>query len=300
MALQNPTAWEYMRPILAENNGVAVFISTPRGKQHFWELYRTGQQANNWFCEKLSVDDTHAISEQAIAVERSSGMSEEMIQQEFYCSFEIGQLGSYYGKCMAEMEKENRIGYVPYDKNLLVYTAWDLGYTDAMSIIFFQRRGNELLIIDHYENHGYAIAHYLDVLRTKGYSYGKHFAPHDGKMHNATGTTFVQVAREAGFDFTVIPNKISVLEGIEKVRGIFPRLFIDREKCAHLIKCLLEYHAEWDDHSKVFRGRPDHSWASHACDGIRYMCLAQEFMGSPSGGLSKEQLQEMRRKHGNY
>ena len=296
-AIQNPTAWDYIRPILAENNGTAVFISTPRGKNHFHSLYRQARESNDWFCEKLTVEETKCISLNAIEKERISGMSEEMIQQEFYCSFDIGQLGSFYGKIMQNAYDEGRIGHVPYDKNLLVYTAWDLGFTDSMSIIFFQKRGNEILIIDHYENNGYQLSHYLEHLRSKPYAYGKHFAPFDAKAHDRTGNTFVNIAREQGFDFEVLPQQKSIMEGIEKVRGLFPRVYMDKKNCEYLIRCLLEYHAEWDDNAKVFRNRPLHNWASHSSDALRYLCQSLDFI-NPQSSMSKERLKEMKQRFG--
>lgn len=297
-ALQNPTAWEFLRPILAENDGTAIFISTPRGENHFFEIMEIAKQEDVWFGQILPVNETKAITENAIEKERVSGMSDDMIEQEFYCSFNMGQRGSYYGRCISQMVKENRICVLPYDRNLLVYTAWDLGYSDSMSIIFFQKRGNEILMIDHYENNGQALAHYIDVLREKPYNYATHYLPHDAKVHNtATGNTFVQVARESGYHFTVLLSKFSILEGIEKARGIFPRLYMDKEKCAYLKKCLLDYHAEWDERAKVYRNRPAHNWASHSADCFRYMVLALEDLRTPSNTMSKEKLREMKRKY---
>lgn len=297
-ALQNPTAWEYIRPILAENDGRAIFISTPRGENHFYEIMKIAKNEKDWFGQTLPVNKTKAITDNAIAKEKASGMSDEMIQQEFYCSFNMGQRGSYYGRCISEMIKEGRLCNVKVDKNLLVYTAWDLGFSDSMSIIFFQKRGNEILIIDHYENNGRALQHYIDILREKDYNYATHYLPHDAKMHNsATGTTFLQIARESGYNFQVIPFKLSILEGIEKARGIFHRIYMDKEKCAFLKKCLLDYHAEWDERAKVYRNRPMHNWASHSADCFRYMCLALDNLHSPTNTMSKEKLRDMKRKY---
>ena len=57
-ALQDPQAWEYIRPILRVNKGYAIFISTPRGKNHFYELFRMAKQNSDWFAERLTVEDT--------------------------------------------------------------------------------------------------------------------------------------------------------------------------------------------------------------------------------------------------
>lgn len=82
-----PKAWDYFRPILAENGGWAVFPYTPRGRNHGFNLYQMAMGNPDWFCQLLTVEDTHAISPADIQAERDSGMGEEMIQQEFYCSF---------------------------------------------------------------------------------------------------------------------------------------------------------------------------------------------------------------------
>ena len=82
-----PKAWDYFRPILAENGGWAVFIYTPRGRNHGFQLYQDALRNPDWFCQLLTVDDTQAINPADIQAERDAGMSEDMIQQEFYCSF---------------------------------------------------------------------------------------------------------------------------------------------------------------------------------------------------------------------
>src|SRR6185312_14576271 len=38
-ALQDPRAWDYVRPILRENGGWAIFDFTPRGKNHGYQIY---------------------------------------------------------------------------------------------------------------------------------------------------------------------------------------------------------------------------------------------------------------------
>lgn len=86
-SLADPEAWDYLRPILAENGGWALFIYTPRGKNHGYRLYNTALSAG-WFVQKLTVADTKAIPLAAVEDERRAGMSESKIQQEFYCSFE--------------------------------------------------------------------------------------------------------------------------------------------------------------------------------------------------------------------
>jgi len=266
-AYQNPNVWKLvLDPILSKNKGWAIFNSTPNGKNHFYDLYNYASgNSNEWFVSKITNEDTNYVSKEELDKKITGGISEELIAQEYYCSFDIGVQGSYYGKYIRQMQKDSRIGRVSYDDNLLVYTAWDLGFSDSMSIIFYQKRGSEILIIDCYENQGYQLSHYIQLIKSKEYAYGKHFIPHDGKMHNNTGTNFVEVARGMGIEMTVLPQDRNILTGIERVRGLLPRVCIDEKKCDYLIRCLLEYHADFNEKDHVYRTAPKHNWASHMC-----------------------------------
>jgi hypothetical protein len=292
-SMHDPRAWDLIRPMLTETNGTAIFISTPRGKNWFYDLFCLAEKTQGMQAIRLSVAETGAISEEDIEQERRQGMSEEMVQQEFYCSWEASVLGAYYARLMSKVRKESRIQIVPYDEDLLVYTAWDLGYTDTMSIIFFQLRGEQIRVIDYYENHGYQLSHYLNILATRHYIYGEHWAPHDGAAHDRAGNTFVQKAREYGYDFNVLPNKYTILEGIEKVRAMLPRCYFDEVKCDRLIKALENYHSKYDPVRQSYSMEPDHNWASHGADAFRYLALATEVIRQ-GRGMTPESIQEIK------
>ena len=149
-SIADPAAWDFIRPILAENNGYALFIYTPRGRNHGYQLCEMAKRNPSWFCEVLGADDTGSVTAEAIEEERAAGMSEEMIQQEFFCSFEAPLHGSYYGEQMRRAEDEGRIGNVPHDDHAKVMTWWDLGVNDSTTIFFAQKVGNEIHLIDYY------------------------------------------------------------------------------------------------------------------------------------------------------
>ena len=91
-SIQNPQAWNYIRPILVENGGWALFGYTPRGRNHGYELFNKGKQnPHDWYTELQTVRDTGAIDEEEIQKERDAGMPEDVIQQEFYCSWNASQ-----------------------------------------------------------------------------------------------------------------------------------------------------------------------------------------------------------------
>jgi phage terminase large subunit len=170
-SLTDPRAWDYVRPILAENGGWAMFIYTPRGKNHGFDLYDLAHHHGDWFAEKLTVEDTGILAPAVIAAERSSGMSEALIQQEYFCSFEAANEGSYYGKLLEQAEQSGRVTRVPWQPELQVDTWWDLGIGDSTAIWFSQQAGLERHIIDYYECSGEGLAHYAKVLQDRNYIY---------------------------------------------------------------------------------------------------------------------------------
>lgn len=282
-SLQNPKAWDYIRPILAENKGWAIFNYTPRGKNHGFDLYEIALSNPKWFVSKLTIDDTHVLSKEDIEEERISGMTEDMIQQEYYVSFTAAIQGAYYWKQYDEAEKKNRFTNVPYDPVLPVYTVWDLGVSDAMAIGFYQVVGTEVHMIDYYEHNNVGLPHYIKVLQDRGYVYGKHFAPHDVKAKElTTGKTRLETAKTLGITFEVVPQ-IGVQNGIDAGRGMFSRLWVDKEKCKEWLKLIPQYTKEYDEDNKIFKDNPNHDWTSHGADMYRYASVVIDKMVQSTG-----------------
>jgi hypothetical protein len=86
-SLHKPEVWHYLRPILAENGGWALFNGTPRGLNHFFQLAHLAEKDPLWFYQFLTRDDTGIPTMEAIEADRASGMPESLIQQEYYCSW---------------------------------------------------------------------------------------------------------------------------------------------------------------------------------------------------------------------
>ncbi len=277
-ALQDPRAWDYIRPILLENEGWAVFIYTPRGRNHGYTLLNHAKKNAKWFTQVLSVNDTMAVPVEAIDEEREAGMPEELIQQEFYCSFDAALVGAYYGNHMKAALDTGRIGQFPYDSQLMVNTAWDLGIGDQTVILFYQVLGQQIRIIDCYSNSGEGLQHYVNILE-KGhrsqYVYGNHYAPHDIMAKDlSTGRTRLETAQSLGLRFRVVP-KMSIEDGIEAVRSILSRIYWNEDRnTEHLIEAARQYRKEWDDKKRCFHDRPYHDWTSDFMDALRYLALS--------------------------
>ncbi len=287
-ALQDPRAYQFLRPVLTAIDGWAVFLSTPRGKNHLWELWNIAQNSKDWFAYKMTVADTGHISLHDIERERASGeMSDDLIQQEYYCSFEMGVEGAYYSKYLDRMRLKNQISIVPWESSFKVHTAWDIGVRDSTTIIFFQTVGQTVRIIDCYENSKQGLEHYIKVIEQKPYTYGKHIAPHDMRVREfGSGMTRLEKAKQLGLNFIIAPD-ISIEDGIEAVRSVYSKTWIDETNCSKLIKALENYRQEFDVKKRVYKSQPLHDWSSHFADAMRYLAVS---LPKTKDGLSAEEL----------
>jgi phage terminase large subunit len=302
-SISNPHAWDYFRPMLAENGGWAIFIYTARGKNHGFSLYNMAKKSKDWFCELLTVNDTFredgspVIGPHIIQQERDEGMSEEKLQQEYYCSFDAQIPGAIYAQQLATARDDKRIGSIPIDPMLEVHTAWDLGISDAMSIWFYQAIGKEIRLLHYYENNNKGMEHYIQYLAEfkakHKFTYGNHLAPHDIEVRElSTGKTRKHTALQMGIAFRTVQRPKAKSEGHDAVRRIFPRLWIDDSRAEHGLNCLSSYQYEWDDKNGVFKSQPLHDWASHGADALQTLALGwseQMVSGRPPAQVRKMQ-----------
>lgn len=284
-SLQDPRGWDFIRPIMLENGGWAIFNYTPRGHNHGYKMYDMALHNDNWFCELLSVEDTRVLSASDIQEERESGMPEEMIRQEYYCSFESTMPGAYYSEEINRARESRRICPIPHLDYLPVHTAWDLGVGkgDDMVVWFFQVDGFQVRFIDLYWNSGKGLRHYKEELdKRKHYRYGTHLAPHDIERPQHTAgaeaKTIREIAEDVGISFVKVPRVADVRVGVEHVRSKFSSLYFDSTNCAYGINALSSYRREWDSKNGVFKLMPVHDWSSHFADGIRTAVLGLDLI----------------------
>lgn len=274
-ALYQPRTWHLMRPILRRNNGIAVFVTTPRGRNHAYRLHQMALQNPLWFAQTLTVEDTGLVTPEEIEQERREGMPEELIQQEYYCSPDVALVGSYYSAQMAAAHREKRITKVPWDPMKPVYTAWDLGLGDSTAIWFAQQNGKMIDFIEYYRATGVGLEHYTKVLSERPYTYAEDLLPHDAAQRElGTGRSKEEMLRGLGRRCRVV-TKLSIADGINAVRALLPLCRFDEEKCAPGIEALKSYVKEEDfqetdeDGRPLYKDHPKHNWASHGADAMR-------------------------------
>lgn len=291
---------EVILPALTDRNGWAVFIGTPRGKNHFWEIRKKAIEnpGGDWFFLELKASQSGILNEKQLQASRDVQTAEQY-EREFECSFEAPIEGTYYAKLIQQMEigriddptKPPQITRVEWDKDFPVFAASDLGFTDSTAFWFWQQRPDGLAIIDYEEKHGEKLDVYFDMLRSKPYRYEKIWLPHDARAKTLqTGkSTIEQFLSQRRPDpalgdyvqeFPVdIAPKLEIQHGIDAVRLILPKCYIDKEKCYSGIEALRAYRRGYNELTKAYTDHPVHDWSSNGSDAFRYLALvSKEFL----------------------
>lgn len=286
-AIMNPKAWDLTQPILLENGGWGVFVYTPRGKNHGYRLAMMAEKDPNWYYSYLTIADTRRDSpleaglpvmslEQIEQIRREGQTSEDLIQQEYFCSWAGEQDAFFWGKVMHEAHQDNRITEVPWIPSLPVYTSWDIGIQDGTAIWFIQKVGDWYHVIDYHEDEGKGLPEYAKMLQEKPYVYPSvngHYAPHDMAVRDwSTGQTRFQAAQKLGINYTIVP-KLPVGDGIDAVRRMIPLCKFDKDKCKDGIYALENYCKDWDDKRSCYKKKPVHDWTSHGSDAMRMFAI---------------------------
>ena len=270
----DPTIWgQVIRPALSDRLGWGIFIGTPKGQNHFYDIYNAAIGLDNWYVACYKASDTGVVAQEELNEARAT-MSKEEYEQEYECSFSAALIGSYYGSYINDLEENGQITNVPHDPNIGVETYWDLGIGDSTSIWFIQRVGKEVHVIDYLEESGKGLEWYSKKLKELPYAYDYHYIPHDGAARElGTGRTRQETLQEHGIRTYIVPRQ-AVDDGINAVRLALPACWFDKIKCKRGIAALKNYQRKWDAKNKMFVGKPLHDWSSHAADAFRQFGLS--------------------------
>lgn len=293
-ALSNPQAWSLIRPILLENGGWAVFITTPRGRNHAHRMFQMAEKSEDWFAERLTSGSTGVFTPEALATElaelideRGEGDGQAIFDQEYMTSWSAALPGAYYAPLIDKAEADGRVGFVPYNPQKQVHTAWDLGRNDATVIWFVQTNGTGWDVIDYHANTSVGIDHYVKLVKDKDYNYGEHLLPHDAENEELISTTgsIEDTVKSMGLrGVRVVPRTKSVANDINEVRQIIPICRFDKEKCEKGLDALRSYRRIWDEKLKAYRDTPLHDWASDPADAFRTFAIGKPRDTDAHGG----------------
>ena len=283
-SLHNPLARQHLNPIIIQNGGMEILQFTPRGMNHAYDVFNILKDNPAYHVEHLGVEQTFKhdgvtpiITPDDIKRAKDLGMSDEMIRQEFYVDFKVGNMGSYFTRELSDMELEGRICTLKPNPHLPLHSVWDLGGTDATAGWLFQIEGKFIHLLHLLHDTGKGLKFYLDEAekyrQSVGCQWGNHFMPHDVKQkHQGWENTESRImqARKHGWLLQVTPS-VNFEDGIEAMRYVLPRIRIDKMNCALGIRALREYQRTWDEALGRYSKNPLDNWAVHIVDATRYL-----------------------------
>ncbi len=308
-ALSDPSSWAYIRPILAENNGWALFISTPRGRNHFARLVDFARTDPEWYAAVITVEDSGAIPMEVInrerrelKAERGPEEAEAIIGQEYYCDFNAAIPGAYYGALITRAEREGRIGSFPAMPGFPVGTAWDIGIGDQTVIWFYQQLpSGRVRLVDVLKGSGVGLEWYVQRLLTRPWVMPDHIWPPDGgNAEWGSGKSRPELATQYGIKPRVLSEQErgSRESGIQQVRLLlqdceinlhpepWPGETVDEahERMMRAVDAVRGYHRAWDEKRQTFKDAPEHDWTSDYADSLRYLAVGRRpFRGALAG-----------------
>lgn len=280
---QAPSVWgEIIRPMLADRKGTATFIGTPKGKNHFHAIYEYAlAHPDEWFSFFLPASQTGILDEGELEAARRD-MTPEQYDQEFECSFSAAILGAYYGREMAQAEREGRLLTSPARLAAPMNTAWDFGNGANMAVWAFQETPDGPLVHDFIQSAGWYFEDYLREVAARGYL-GFDYVPHDAKVPSfETGRTRIETMVAHGRKPRLVADH-KVDDGINAAKLLFKRVRFNAAACATGLEALRQYRQEWDEKARVFKTTPRHDWASHPADAFRYLAMGyREYVDAPT------------------
>lgn len=282
-ALCNPAAWAYISPMIEETNGWAAFITTPRGKNHAWDMLQEGLVDPNFYTEVSDVRKTKALPEdmleRILRMNYISVHGEDIgratFEQEYYCSFNAAIVGAFYAREMNAVRQEERIlTDLQHDPDYPVHRAWDLGYRDDTSIWWFQVVNGEVLVLDAYSTNQSKIDHFFEEIVKRadmyGWEHGVDFVPHDARQQSLMSLSLVETMLQRGLNPRVVPMSHKI-DGINAVRRTLP-FCVFHQRCEKQgIAALETYRRAYDEKLRTFKKEEVHDWASHLSDAFRYL-----------------------------
>lgn len=262
--------YEVLRPTLADKQGKALFIGTPKGIANWaYDLYQMEHEhPGTWKSFQYTTVDGGNVKPEEIEAARQD-LDERQFRQEFLATFETYAGRIYYSfdrveNCRAPEEKIDLS---------VVYTGWDFNI-DPMSVVIAVRQGDSLYVIDEIRMFSSNTQEAVEEVKSR-YPKSKIWAYPDPaarqRKTSAGGATDVTILQNAGFIVKVPLAHTPVRDRINAVnsklcnsQGI-RHLFI-HPKCKYTIEGL-ERHTY-----KEGTTQPDKdSGYDHMMDALGYM-----------------------------
>ena len=283
---------DVIQPALSDRKGWTVHMGILRGRHNFYKRFEKFRGLPTHFQLMLRASETNIIdAEELTSLKDRMGEAAYAMQME--CDVNMSIANAIYGREMDTVRKDNRLRMVPVDRDLPLYTFWDIGYSDYTSVWLAQFSGRDICLCDYYCNSGQPAAYYAAKVRKWEEEFGAPmrtaFVPHDANAHDkGSGKTYVDHLKEAGLDkVVVVPRTPDEWQSINTLRALFPRMYIDSTRCTvpwtmgemempSGVDCLDYYRKKEDASSGYVTDVPVHDQYSHGASALRTLAEAHK------------------------
>ena len=144
-----PEAWtEVLRPALADKQGRALFIGTPQGHNHFYDLYDAAKERPQWAAFQYTTEEGGNVLAEEL-VNAAHEMDERTFRQEFEANFETLGVGrAYYA-----FDRANNVKNYRFNPQLVLNWSLDFNMNPLCSVLMQVANGlavvlDELILPD--------------------------------------------------------------------------------------------------------------------------------------------------------
>lgn len=278
---------QIIRPALADRQGWLTVSGTVKSiDDYLWRTFELSQKMPLlWFSMNLRADESGILPPEELEDLRRS-MPEENFKVEFLNDVQAAVTGRILLPYMNQLQ----VTRVPYDPaGGAPFSAWDLGISDAMAVWVAQQCGREIRILDHTEESGKGLDHFVDWLRKRTYSgrFGAHLLPHDTKVRELGngGKSRLQSLRDMGMRNIKIVPKLPKDQQIDAGRMLLPKCWFNEDTTDVGRRALRNYSFEFDPRRKVFSRSPLHDQYSNSSDAFLNMAVGLNKAVGSGGGF---------------
>lgn len=255
-------------PCLSDRQGWLVYMGTPMGKNHFYDIFKAAQEDPLWYSLMLKASQSGIVPKEELDIIRRQ-MDPNDYLQEYECSFEAALRGAIYGNEMEAADNEGRIGRFELDPALPIDVICDLGFADDTALGFFQVRKDGILIHETIIDNERDWDSYLDEMDQR--EVRDVWLPHDARARTLqTGRSIVEQTIRRGYRPKIVPDH-KLRDGIAATRKMLPFTYWNKALTGGCVEAMKSYRRLWDDKLGCYRENPVHDWASHPADMVRYL-----------------------------
>ena len=266
----DPDAWfEVLRPTLADKQGKALFIGTPKGIANWsYDMYQNElSDPSSWKSfQYTTIDGGNVKAEEIEAAKRD--LDERTFRQEFMATFE-----TYAGRIYYSFDRAHNVHEPELLDTSVLYTGWDFNI-DPMSVVVAVRHGDSLYVIDEIRMFSSNTQEAVDEIKSR-YPKSRIWAYPDPaarqRKTSAGGSTDVTILQNAGF-VVKVPNAHTPVR--DRINAVNSRL-CDTTGIRHLFispKCKYTIEGLERQTYKEGTSQPDKdSGYDHMMDALGYM-----------------------------